>query len=297
MGDVTEKNVVELVAELKKNQDEVKQYHSKIESGYNEVKGRMDKGDKVTEEMKHDLDELLTKYNGLQTLVSDMEQTLVRNPVTPQAKQTLGDYLLKSEKFKSIDKLTSGDRVCIDINTKEIGGSDELDHSASALVQPHYTDVVQLPNQRLTVRDLLAPGHTDSSSIIIPREETFDNQAQVVLEGVVKPESNINYTSESISVVTVAHYIKASRQILDDASALRSMIDGRLRYGLKLKEENKLLNGQGGSDITGLIPNATPFQNTTSLAEYSVIDQLRLAMAQVVLSNYSASGHVLHPTQ
>ena len=297
MGDVTEKNVVQLAEELKKNQQEVKEKYSKIESEYDAVKGRMDKGDKVTEEMKHDLDELLTKYNGLQTLVSDMEQTLVRNPVTPQAKQTLGDYLLKSEKFKSIDKLTSGDRVCIDINTKEIGGSDELDHSASALVQPHYTDVVQLPNQRLTVRDLLAPGHTDSSSIIIPREETFDNQAQVVLEGVVKPESNINYTSESVSVVTVAHYIKASRQILDDASALRSMIDGRLRYGLKLKEENKLLNGQGGSDITGLIPNATPFQNTTSLAEYSVIDQLRLAMAQVVLSNYSASGHVLHPTQ
>ena len=34
MGDMAEKSMVQLAEELKKNQDEVKQYHSKIESKY-----------------------------------------------------------------------------------------------------------------------------------------------------------------------------------------------------------------------------------------------------------------------
>lgn len=301
MGDVTEKNMVELVAELKKNQDEVKQYHSKIESEYDAVKGRMDKGDKVTEEMKHNLDELLTKYNGLKTQVSDMEQALARNEATPSRKKSMGEMVTDSERFKSVGNFSREDRIRVDINTKELGSSSgngsEFDYSAGALVQPHYTKVVQLPDQRLTVRDLLTSGRTDSNIIIVPREELFDNQARVVIEGQRKPESNINYTQESVSVVTVAHYTKASKQILDDASGLRSLIDGRLQYGLKFKEEQQLLHGRGGNELTGLIPNATEFDNPVSIKEYTSIDILRLAMAQVILSNYSATGHVLHPKQ
>ncbi len=299
MSDVAEKSMIELAEELKKNQDEVKQYHSKIESKYDEVKGRMDKGDKVNEELKHELDELLTKYNGLKTQISDMEQAQARNEATPSRKKSMGEMVVDSEQFKTIGDFSYKDRVRIAINTKEMGSGSggQLDTSAGALVQPHYTNVVQLPDQRLTVRDLLTSGRTDSNIIIVPREDNFDNQADVVIEGSRKPESNIDYTQETVSVATVAHYTKASKQILDDASGLHSLIDGRLQYGLKFKEEQQLLHGRGGNELTGLIPNATEFANPVSIKEYTSIDVLRLAMAQVILSNYSATGHVLHPKQ
>ena len=301
MGNVTEKNVVQLAEELKKKQQEVDENYKKIESEYGEVKGRMDKGEKVADQLKSDLDVALKNYNGLKTQISDIEQALARNEATPSRKKSMGEMVTDSERFKTIGDFSYEDRIRIAINTKELGSSSgngsEFDYSAGALVQPHYTKVVQLPDQRLTVRDLLTSGRTDSNIIIVPREELFDNQARVVIEGQRKPESNINYTQESVSVATVAHYTKASKQILDDASGLRSLIDGRLQYGLKFKEEQQLLHGRGGNELTGLIPNATEFDNPVSIKEYTSIDILRLAMAQVILSNYSATGHVLNPVQ
>ena len=298
MGDVTEKNVVQLAEELKKKQQEVDENYKKIESGYDEVKGRMDKGEKVADQLKSDLDVALKNYNGLKTQISDIEQALARNEAPPPRKKSMGEMVTDSERFKNVGNFSREDRIRVNINTKELGsGTGGQSYSAGALVQPHYTDVVLIPNQRLTIRDLLMPGHTDSNMITVPREDFFDNQADVVIEGVRKPESNIGYVQESVPVVTVAHYIRASRQILDDASGLRSQIDGRLQYGLKLKEENQLLNGRGGNELTGLIPNATEFRNPTSMTEYSAIDQLRLAMTQVILTNYSATAHVLNPVQ
>lgn len=299
MSDVAEKSMIELAEELKKKQQEVNENYKKIESGYDEVKGRMDKGEKVADELKSDLDVALKNYNGLKAMISDIEQALARNQATPPRKKSMGEMVTDSERFKNVGNFSREDRIRVDINTKEMGsgGDGQFDSSAGALVQPHYTNVVLLPKQRLTIRDLLMPGRTDSNLITVPREDFFDNQADVVTEGTRKPESNINYTQESVPVVTVAHYIKASKQILDDASGLRSQIDGRLQYGLKLKEEQQLLHGRGGNELTGLIPNATAFKNPTSMTEYNTLDQLRLAMTQVILTNYSATGHVLNPVQ
>ena len=47
------------------------------------------------------------------------------------------------------------------------------------------------------------------------------------------------------SVTTIAHWVLAARQILDDVPMLQSYIDARLTYGLALVEENQLLNGGG----------------------------------------------------
>ena len=95
---------------------------------------------------------------------------------------------------------------------------------------------------------------------------------------------------------TLAHYVKASRQILDDASALASYINGRLMYGLKLVEDRQLLNGDGeNGNLKGIIPQATAFADKATLSTYTIIDQLRLAQLQAVLAEYPASGIVLNP--
>ncbi|MCO6521128.1 MAG: phage major capsid protein [Snodgrassella sp.] len=298
MADENEIKAVELAKVLKEKQEAVNKAVDEVKGLGEELKGKLAKGDKVTEELKNDVDKLLTEVNGLKSQVQDMEQAQARNPVTSQGKQTLGSTVVKSEQFKSCANISQGDKLHIPINTKELGGSDYLSHSAGALVQPHTVSAVTLPEQRLMVRDLLTPGNTDSAMIIVPREEAFQNNANVTPEGSVKPESQLNYVQETVPVVTIAHWLKATRQILSDASGLQSMIDGRLRYGLKLKEEQQLLKGAGGGvEIDGLIPNATEFKNESNVKDFTIIDQLRLAMLQVVLSGYSATGHVLNPVQ
>jgi HK97 family phage major capsid protein len=98
-------------------------------------------------------------------------------------------------------------------------------------------------------------------------------------------------------VRTIAHLFKASRQILDDAPALRSYIDARARYGLRLEEEDELLNGDGtGAHIKGLIPSATAFNAAFVATLKQRMDTIRLAILQVFLSNFPASGIVLNPT-
>mgnify|MGYP001756762378 FL=1 len=67
-------------------------------------------------------------------------------------------------------------------------------------------------------------------------------------------------------------------------------------YGLKLIEEQQLLNGDGESgNLKGIIPQATAFADKASLTNYTTIDQLRLAQLQAVLAEYPATGHVLNP--
>ncbi|PIT49759.1 phage major capsid protein [Snodgrassella alvi] len=298
MPDVNETKAVELAKMLKEKQEAVNKAVDEVKGIGEELKGKLAKGDKVTEELKNDVDKLLTEVNGLKSQVHDMEQAQARNPVTPEGAKTLGSMVVKSDQFKSCANISQGDRLHIPINVKELGSSDSMSYSAGALVQPHVTGLVSLPEQRLMVRDLLTLGNTDSNMIIVPRENTFVNSADVTPEGQYKPESNLGFTQETVAVVTIAHWLKATRQILSDASGLQSMIDGRLRYGLKFKEEQQLLNGTGnGVQLTGLIPNATKFKNESNIKTYTIIDQLRLAMLQVVLSGYSATGHVLNPVQ
>jgi hypothetical protein len=112
------------------------------------------------------------------------------------------------------------------------------------------------------VRDLLTPGRTSSTSVQYVKETGFTNAAATVSEttGALKPQSDIKFDIATSSVTTIAHWVLATRQILDDAPMLQSYIDGRLRYGLALVEENQLLNGGGtGTDLNGIYTQATAF--------------------------------------
>lgn len=295
MADTNENEAIELANVLKQKQDETSKALDQVKGLGEELRGKMEKSDKVTDELKTDIDKLLMDITGLKSQIQELEQSQVRNPVAEQKNMTLGEMVTKSGLLKSAEALSAEDNIKIKIDTKAIGVGTNLGYSAGALAQPHITPVVTLPNQRLLVRDLLSPGHTGSPAITVPREILFENAAETVDEGHRKPESNLNYDSEVVPVVTIAHYIKASNQVLSDVPALQSMINERLAYGLRLVEEQKLLNGTG--QLKGLIQSATPFQNVTTITSCNAIDQLRLAMLQVVLSGYSATGHVLDPIQ
>ena len=73
----------------------------------------------------------------------------------------------------------------------------------------------------LTVRQLLGSVPTSSNMIEYPRQSVRTNAAAVVTEGSEKPESAIEFTLQTAPVRTVAHWIPASRQILDQLLATR----------------------------------------------------------------------------
>ena len=118
----------------------------------------------------------------------------------------------------------------------------------------------------------------------------------MVAEAAAKPSSDIKFDIVSTSAKVIAHWMKASRQVLDDISQLKSVIDQRLIYGLAFKEETQLLNGDGtGQNLNGIVTQASAYSAPIALVSPTSIDFMRLAMLQAVLAQYPATGHVMNP--
>ncbi|MDQ1925212.1 phage major capsid protein, partial [Massilia pseudoviolaceinigra] len=129
------------------------------------------------------------------------------------------------------------------------------------------------------------------------KETGFTNNAAPVAEGARKPESTLTLAQSIAPVVKIAHFMKASTEILDDFPALQSYIDERLTYGLRLIEENQLLKGSGvGNNLNGLYTQASAYVAPIAITGATHIDTLRLALLQAELAEYPSDGLVLHPS-
>lgn len=291
---MTDINIEQLAQEFKKQVDEVKAIAE-------DFKGKREHGDKIAEGAKQSADEAITKLNETKAQLDELEQKMARRPNdTPNEVKSLGCQFVESDQFKSL-KGAAGQRGKANLEVKATITSLTTDAAGSAgdLVQTtRLPGIIAPPDRKLTIRDLLMQGRMDGNALEYVRETGFTNNAGMVAEGTKKPQSDIKFDLVSTTAKVIAHYMKASRQILDDASQLQSYIDGRLRYGLAFKEEQQILNGDGtGQNLLGIIPQATAYVRPAGVTPSSetIIDTLRYAMLQAVLAEYPASGHVLNP--
>ena len=274
---------------------EFKAATDKVKETAEDIKGKMEKGEKLSEKAKETADEALMKFNELKAQYDELEQKLSRRGAEEPVAKSLGRQMVDSEQYKQLKDDPRGVK-----NAKmSVKATTITNATAGALVEPQVVGgVITPPERKLTIRDLLMPGQTDSSAITYMRETGFtNNAAPQANQGDKKAQSDITFDRKTENVETIAHFIKVAKQILNDASMLASSIDQRLMYGLKLKEEEQLLNGDGlNGNLHGIIPQATAFSNpAAAVKKYTIIDQMRLAMLQAILAEYPASGHVLNP--
>ncbi|AKR48588.1 capsid protein [Acetobacter pasteurianus] len=258
---------------------------------------------KVTDETKASADKALTALTDISARVTDLEQKASRRGggnQQPEAK-SVGQYVIDSEEVKSIlqenGAWTGRTRIELKNITSAVAGTS----GTGLVVADRVAGIVAPPQRKLVVRDLLMPGNTSSNAIDYVKETGFTSNAAEVAEnpGVAKPKSDITFDLENLPVRTIAHFVLASVQVLADAPMLASYINGRLIYGLKLREDNQLLNGDGtGVNLKGLMAQATGYAQPSGVKVESatMIDTLRLAMLQATLAEYPATGHVLNPT-
>lgn len=279
--------------ELKRITDEVKRTAD-------DIKSRDAAGQKVSEELKQKADEQLTAMNAVNARLADIEKKMARtgeeDEDAARSRKSIGDFVVTNADV--IDFMARKTRGSVKVDVKAITSlTTDADGSAGAAIAPDRVPGIQrLAVRRMTVRNLLAPGRTLSNLIEYVQETGFTNLAAPVAEGAQKPESTLKLALRSAPVRTIAHFMYATKQILDDAPGLASLIDFRLRYGLQYAEELQLLNGDGtGQNIDGLIANATAFSSAVDVEDPTFLDVLRLAMLQAVLAEYPATGHVLNP--
>lgn len=167
----------------------------------------------------------------------------------------------------------------------------------STATPAHRDGIVMVPRRRPRVRDLLPSIQIESGSVEWPSLKGRTANAAMVAEGGAKPGSDMQFELKTAPARVIAHWEKASKQVLSDAPQLRGLIDGDLLDGLALKEEDQLLNGDGtGQNLNGMIPQATAFAAPFGVTDQTEIDLIGLSILQLALSNYTADGVVLHPS-
>lgn len=271
-----------------------------------EAQKAIKEGRDLSEESKRNADEALSKAGELKGRFDDLEQKLLRKGNDePVELKTMGQLVVENEEFKSGSMGASSRKsLRVKMDRKDITSANSTvgagrSPGTSLVSADRQPGIIAPPDRQLTIRDLLMPGETDSNMIEYVQETGFTNNAGMVAEGALKPKSDITFDMANAPVRVIAHIFKASRQILDDAPQLRTYIDARGRTGLKLKEEQQLLMGDGtGQNLLGLMAQATDYLQPTGVVLPSVvtaIDRIRLAILQVYLAEYPASGIVLNP--
>lgn len=286
--------------------DDIKQINASLKTVGDQIKAHAEtaaKNAELSAETRTKVDDLLLKQGELQANLQSAQQLLAKLEANGAGgdvqHQSLGQQFVNNDDVKAfLSKTTPRGRADLTVKAAITSLTTDADGSAGDLVQTTRLAGVQaLPQRRMTVRDLLTPGNMDGNALEYVKETGFTNNAGMVAEGAKKPESSIKFDLVSTNAKVIAHYMKASRQILSDASQLASLIDGRLRYGLAFKEEQQLLNGDGtGQNLLGIIPQATAFAAPLDPAGTETnIDNIRLAFLQAELAEFPSTGVVMNP--
>lgn len=246
------------------------------------------------------LDGLVKDGLGLQDRLQDIEQKLARRFAAndPTDAKSVGEELSDSEDFKALQ--TRG-RGIARIGRKAVTNITSATTGTGGVgvgIQPtRVPGIVADPERQFVIRDLIMPGRTGSNAVEYVQESGFQSMAAIqATEGAAKAQSDISFALKTTNVVTIAHWFRASKQVLSDIPLLQSYINGRAIYGLKYKEEEQILAGNGvGGNMLGLIPQASAFNNALRKAGDTKIDTLRRAILQVRIAEYRASAIALNP--
>jgi HK97 family phage major capsid protein len=167
--------------------------------------------------------------------------------------------------------------------------------NSNVLVPADRRGIIAGAFQSLRAKDLIAVGNTNSNAVEFTRELLFTNNAAETAEGATKPESVLTFELYTAPVVTIAHWLKVSKQIISDAPALIAYIENRLRYGVELREDLQIITGNGvGQNLIGMLtsPNFTAFTPTSG---DTAIDSANRAFRALDAAGYPANGVIMNP--
>lgn len=289
-----EEDIKTINASLKDVGDKLK---AQAEQSQKEIKAHQE----LSQETKAKVDELLTKQGELTADLRAAQQLIDKiqsGGGNPASVKSIGEVVAESDNVKNFNAGMQG-QITVKVGNFRAAVDSGSGSAGDLIVPQRVPGIVVTPQQRLFIRDLLPGGRAMSNMIEYVRETGFTNNAAPVSENpsVVKPESDLEFELDNAPIATIAHWIRASKQVLQDAGMLASYINGRLMYGLKLKEELQLLKGSGtGLNINGLYTQATAYSDPGVIVQNETfIDRLRIAMLQVTLAEYEADGIVLNP--
>lgn len=153
--------------------------------------------------------------------------------------------------------------------------------------------------QKLFVRDVIPTASTNLVSWEYLQESGYTNNAAVVAEGALKPQSELTFDNRILNMKKMAHTFRISEEVLDDVDGMESYIRESGLWGLLFKEEVQLVTGDGtASQLDGLLmaQNHTAYVNTTvpGVTAAHAMDDILIAMTQVEQAHLFPSAVIMN---
>lgn len=244
----------------------------------------------------------IEKVNALAENLIEIEQKIADSALhknnVPFA--SIGAMVTASPEYKALalkpgDTPQNGFKLRVEANTITGQEGSPPENADTLVATDRRAGIVPGAFRTLRVRDLIPTIPTSSNAWQFTRELLFTNAAAETAESAAKPEMTLTFEDATVNIRTIAHFIKASNQILADAPALRAYIDNRLRYGVELREEQQIVAGDGtGQNLSGMTTNGnfTAFAPTPGETE---IDSINRAKYAILTADYTPTGVLLNP--
>ena len=252
-------------------------------------------------ETKTAYEALLKRIDSIQALMGKADADAMQSEVVSMGKRFFDSEQLKE--FKSRAKHKGGISYTYKGGMWEGWGLKKKDITEGTITAPSVGLSTRLPDwvfagvRTLRVRDLLRSVPVNQGAVNYVKENSFTNAAYPQTEGSSKGHAALTFTVGQAVVQAIAHYIKASRQALDDIAQLQASIDFKLLVGLKDEEDFELLRGDGtGSHQTGLMVAGGTYDTTKHVAGDTALDTISEGLETIESANHTATGIVLNPT-
>jgi HK97 family phage major capsid protein len=239
-----------------------------------------------------ELKDLSLKFKETQDELTALAQKSFATQAAEQ-KQTMGQAFSKSDAFKSFQAGTQP-RARFEFQGNTITGETSSNPNSTLSPFERMGGIVSGPTRMLSILDFIPKGTTSSNAIDYTKEASFTNSAAEAAEAAQKAESSLTFTLANTPVRTIAHFIKVTKQVMDDAPMLSSYIDNRMGYGVRLRLENQIINGNGTApNLDGILSgNSTAVAVGTAENAFDYTNKLKYS---VIGADFTPDFYFINP--
>ena len=273
-----------------------------------QLAGHFDNAAKEQKALGAVLEKTQSKITALQAQADAIDVKLAERKAAEVPQPGVLEILQTNESVNRLMK-DRGGRAVVTLEGKHVrellGRKTTITSSAVGLATTGVLQIDRIPGftlearQTLTVRDLLSARPTTMQVVDFVKVNAPMAIASPQVEASAKAENAVTFNSVSEKVRTIATWIPASKQILDDFTELMGFINSTLPYYVNLAEEIQLLSGDNtGENLHGLITQAAAFNTglLSSTKGWNKIDIIGRAVQQITgAKELDPTFVVLHP--
>lgn len=266
----------------------LKTLETKLTASIEKFEGQLREKGNVDTEVKGEVKALSDKFKELSLQMSELAQKHFKLPEGVTNTKSVSQEFVESAQYKS---LVSGQvqSARLEIKNTVLSGT-------GTTFGAQMPGVIAGSFAPLTVRNAITSIPVASNMVNSLRELAWTNNAAETAQAAAKPESALTFEQYDVPIQTVAHFIKISKQLMEDAPAITAYIDSRLRDGLGQKIDAQLIVGNGTSPQLSGLTDSGNFTAYTAVANDLLVDAINRAKWQMWTAGNPPDSVIVNPS-